>query len=48
MMGDVIVCDLNSTARADAMKDLPKTSEAKRVDEVLGLVIPLIITMLGV
>ena len=36
MMGDVIVCDLNSTSRADAMKDLLKTSEAKRADEVLG------------
>ena len=35
-MGDVIVCDLNSTSRADAMKDLLKTSEAKRADEVLG------------
>ena len=30
MMGDVIVCDLNSTSRADAMKDLLKTSEAKK------------------
>ena len=46
MMGDVIVCDLNSTSRADAMKDLLKTSEAKRADEVLGLEIHLIITML--
>ena len=36
MMGDVIICDLNSTSRADAMKDLLKTSEAKRADEVLG------------
>ena len=36
MTGDVIVCDLNSTSRADAMKDLLKTSEAKRADEVLG------------
>ena len=36
MMGDAIVCDLNSTSRADAMKDLLKTSEAKRADEVLG------------
>ena len=36
MMGDVIVCDLNSTSRADAMKDLLKTSEAKRADEVMG------------
>ena len=36
MMGDVIVCDLNSTSRADAMKDLLKTSESKRADEVLG------------
>ena len=36
MMGDVIVCDLNSTSRADAMKDLLETSEAKRADEVLG------------
>ena len=36
MMGDVIVCDLNSTSRADAMKYLLKTSEAKRADEVLG------------
>ena len=36
MMGDVIVCDLNSTSRADAMKDLLKTSEAKRANEVLG------------
>ena len=35
-MGDVIVCELNSTSRADAMKDLLKTSEAKRADEVLG------------
>ena len=30
MMGDVMVCDLNSTSRADAMKDLLKTSEAKK------------------
>ena len=36
MMGDVIVCYLNSTSRADAMKNLLKTSEAKRADEVLG------------
>ena len=37
MMGDVIVCDLNSTSRADSMKGLLKTSEAKRADEVLGI-----------
>ena len=36
MMGDVIVCDFNSTSRADAMKDLLKTSEAKKTDEVSG------------
>ena len=36
MMGDVLVCDLTSTSRADAMKDLLKTSEAKKADEVLG------------
>ena len=36
MMGDVIICGLNSTSRADAMKDLLKTSETKRADEVLG------------
>ena len=36
MMGDVIVCDLNSTSLADAMKDLLKTSELKRADKVLG------------
>ena len=36
MMGDVIVCDLNSTSCADAMKDVLKTSEAKRADGVLG------------
>ena len=29
MMGDVIFCDVNSTSRADAMKDSLKTSEAK-------------------
>ena len=32
MMGDVIVCDLNSTSRSDAMKDLLK---AKKTDVVL-------------
>ena len=36
VMGDVMVCDLNSTSRVDAMKDLLKTPEAKRADEVLG------------
>ena len=36
IMGDVIVCELNSTSRADVMKDLLKTSEAKRADEILG------------
>ena len=36
MMGDVILCDLNSTSRADAMKDLLKILESKRADEVLG------------
>ena len=33
---DVIVCGLNSTAHADALKDLLKTSEAKRAGEGLG------------
>ena len=36
LMGDVIVCDLNSLSRASAMKDVLKSSEEKRIDEALG------------
>ena len=36
LMGDVIVCDLNSLSRASTMKDVLKSSEEKRIDEALG------------
>ena len=36
LMGDVIVCDLNSLSRASAMKNVLKSSEEKRIDEALG------------
>ena len=36
LMGDVIVCDLNSLSRASSMKDVLKSSEEKRIDEALG------------
>ena len=36
LMGDVIVCDLNSLSRASAMKDVLKSSEEKGIDEALG------------
>ena len=36
LMGDVIVCGLNSLSRASAMKDVLKSSEEKRIDEALG------------
>ena len=36
LMGDVIVCDLNSLSRASSMKDVLKSSEEKRIDEGLG------------
>ena len=36
LMGDVVVCDLNSSARADVMKDYSKTSDEKRKDENMG------------
>ena len=36
LMGDVIVCDLNSLSRASAMKDVLKSSEEEHIDEALG------------